>query len=129
MKKIVSFVGILFAGYMIGIMTYASGDKIIGSTVSANGKYKLIYTAIRYGGIFPAYYRHYVEVREIPTEKRVMSWFVKSDDIKSRSNETYWDGDTIVMTDPDFYSNNVLQQVIATPEKIVFHFPKGFATQ
>ncbi|MCP5463232.1 MAG: hypothetical protein H7A34_08745 [bacterium] len=50
MKKIVSFVGILFAGYMIGIMTYASGDKIIGSTVSANGKYKLIYTAIRYGG-------------------------------------------------------------------------------
>ncbi|MDX9702360.1 MAG: hypothetical protein RBU23_04860 [Candidatus Auribacterota bacterium] len=130
MKKIILFLGIAFLGYTIGIMTYASGDKIIGSEISPNGKYKLIYKAVRYGGIFPPYWRHYVELRDISTGKRIMGWFVKSDDIKARHNETHWQGDSIIMTDPDFSSaGNALQEIVITEEQATFRFSKGFATE
>ncbi len=89
-----------------------------------------MYTATRYGGIFPGYWRHYVDIQEISTGEIVMSRFVKSDDIKARDNETYWNGDTIVMTDPNYYSKGKqLQKVVTTYEKAVFYFPEGYATQ
>lgn|GEM_PF-2537748 len=130
MKKFLKIFGLIFLGYVIAIITYSSGYKIIGTELSPNGKYKLIYRATPYGGIFFSYYRHYVEVKEVSSNKSLLLHFVKSDDIKSPENEAHWVGDTIVVTGNDFYSSdNKLQKIEVTDEKTVFYFPEGYATK
>jgi len=126
MKKFLKILGWVFLGYIIAIMTYASGNKIIGTEISPNGKYKLIYRATRFGGILPLYYRHYVELRKIAGNEYLFSEYTDSDDIKNPYNDAHWNGDTIVVRKR---GRNKPYKTITDKGKMTFYFEKGFATE
>lgn len=127
MKKIA--IGI-FIGCILCYISFYPYESEIGTELSPNGKYKLIYTATRHGGIFPGYYRHYIEVRNALSDEYMFSYFVESDDIKSRDNKAYWAGDTIVVQKDDFYPDeNNPYKIETTMGKMVFYLPEGYATK
>lgn len=127
MKKI--FIGI-FIGCSFCYIYFYPYESEIGSELSQNKKYKLLYSAEKFGGIFTGSYNHYVRVIDTANNKLLLSYFVESDDIKSRENKAHWNGDTITVKINGFYSNDrKLQKIEVTEEKTVFYFPQGYATK
>ncbi len=127
MKKVI--LGI-FIGFILCYVNFYPYKSEIASELSPNRKYKLIYEAERHGGIFPGYYRHYIQVIDTSNNKSLFSDFVESDDIKSPYNKAHWNGDTIVVTGNDFYSRDrKLQKIEVTREHTIFYFPEGYATK
>ncbi|MCD6459741.1 hypothetical protein J7L67_03635 [bacterium] len=131
MKKILKIFGWIFLGYIIAVTTYVSGDKIIGTEISPNGKYKLIYSATRYGGILPMEYRHYIEVRRVSDNELMFLEFIKSDDVISLSNDARWDADTIVVQEGYCKNDNSdgPYKRVTTFGKTTFYLVDGYATK
>ena len=107
----------IFTGFVLFYIYFFPYETEIGSQTSPNGKYKLIYKAIRHGGLVPGYYRHYIEVR-------------KADDIKNQSYDAHWNGDTIVVPKGCITDRtDIPYKTVTTMGKMTFHFLKGFATE
>jgi len=127
MKKII--LGI-FIGCVLCYVNFYPYESELATELSPNGKYKLIYEAERHGGIFPAYYRHYIQVIDTSNNESLFYDFIESDDIKSPYNKAHWDGDTIVVEKDDFYpKENQPYKIETTKGKMVFYFPEGYATK
>jgi len=127
MKK---FIFGLFTGLFLFYIYFFPYENQIGSEISPNGKYKLVYKAIRHGGLFPGYYRHYIEVRKISGNELVFSEFIESDDIKNPYNDAHWQEDTIVFPKGCITDRTDLPyKTVTTMGKMTFYFVKGFATE
>lgn len=127
MKKII--LGI-FIGCVLCYVSFYPYESEIATELSPNGKYKLIYESDRHGGIFTGYYRRYIKVINVSSNKNLFIHFVESADENTDSNRAYWDGDKIIVTGNDFYSNDrKLQKIEVTREHTIFYFPEGYATK
>jgi len=123
MKK---FIFGIFTGFIFFYICFFPYETEIGTEISPNGKYKLIYSATRYG----LSYRHYIEVKKVSTDEHVFLEFIDSDDIKNPHNDAHWNGDTIVVPKGSITDRTDLPyKTVTTMGKMTFYFKKGFATE